>query len=117
MNKLFGDATSMIGTPVSRSENASLFSGRGDTSPVPSFSLGANGADNAIPGLDIDPPNVEVKDGRPILSRGGSSSEGLGGWISNLAKRAQNGGNSVAHSVRSGASVVGRYKPVGQDDG
>lgn len=117
MNLLFGDATSVMGTPASRAENASLFSGRGDASPVPSLSLGEHGADSAIPGLDIDPPNVQIKDGKPILSRQNSSSEGLGGWISNLAKRAQSGGEAVVGSVRSSrGSIFGSYKPVGQGD-
>lgn len=113
MNLLFGDATSTMGTPASRAENASLRSGRGDTSPVPSFSLGSNGADSAIEGLDINPPHVQIKDGKPILSAN-SNSEGLGGWISNLAKRG--GRNGDDRSIRSGRSGVGSYKPVGQSD-
>jgi len=128
MNALFGDATSTIGTPASlshRSSNASLLGGGGDASPVPSLTLDGGGggsaaADGAIPGLDIDPPHVQIKDGKPILSRRGSDAsiasvvEGVGGWIGSLVKRGQREG-ADARSVRSGAA--GSYRPVGQNEG
>lgn len=107
MNALFGDATTAMGTPATNAETGSLFSGRG--SPVPSFTLGQHGADSAIPGLDIDPPDVKVENGKPMLSA--SHSEGVGGWISNLVKRSHGNGEGDSRSIRSG-----NYKPVGQND-
>jgi hypothetical protein len=123
MNSIFGDATTVMPTPETLAEAESLF---GDArSPVPSLDLrrqtGNITADNAIPGLDIDPPAVPVKDGRPALSRNASSrgerqdGEGLGGWISNMVQRAT-GGNGEGGSVRSGRSAV-QYKRVDQDEG
>lgn len=98
-------------TPETLAEAESLF---GDArSPVPSLDLrrqsGNITADHAIPGLDIDPPPVTVKDGRPMLSRNSSQQgEGLGGWISSMVQRARGGGESDSQS--------GQYKPVGQDE-
>lgn len=107
MNQLFGDATSQMPTPASRAEGASLF---GQQSPVPSLNLGQHGADSAIPGLDIDPPHVNVENGKPVMSRSVSSSkEGVGGWISSIVKRGK--GNDG-----DGESRAGSYKPVGQSD-
>lgn len=88
-------------TPATLAEAESLFSGHG--SPVPSLDIRRHGADNAIPGLDIDPPAVETQDGKP------SENEGIGGWITNIVKR--NKGNGEGES-----SSSGKYKRVGQDD-
>lgn len=107
MNALFGDATSQMPTPASRAENASLF---GQQSPVPSLTLGQHGADSAIPGLDIDPPNIDIENGKPVMSRSVSSNpkEGVGGWISGMVRRGK--GND------DGDERSGSYKPVGQND-
>lgn len=106
MNALFGDATTAMPTPASRAETGSLF---GSNSPVPSLNIGEHGAESAIPGLDIDPPDVQVKDGKPILSRQNSDSkEGLGGWISNIVQRTRGNGEGDSASVK--------YKRVGDDD-
>jgi hypothetical protein len=109
MNALFGDATTAMPTPATLAEAESLFS----RSPVPSIDLQRNrtgpGADSAIPGLDIDPPAVEVEDGKPMLSKDTESQkEGVGGWISNLVKRTKDGDNGEGGS--------GKYKRVGQDE-
>jgi hypothetical protein len=113
MNSIFGDATTVMPTPETLAEAESLF---GDArSPVPSLDLRRQGAgnitaDNAIPGLEIDPPAVTVKDGRPMLSRDGSQDtrEGLGGWISSMVQRARGNGE--------GDSSSAQYKKVGQDE-
>ncbi|KAF2118938.1 hypothetical protein BDV96DRAFT_610805 [Lophiotrema nucula] len=106
MNSLFGDATSVMPTPATLAEAESLFSGHG--SPVPSLDIrqsGRHGAEAAIPGLDINPPDVESGDGKKAEQE---SSEGIGGWISNIVNR--NKGNGE------GDSSSGKYKRVGQDD-
>lgn len=117
MNALFGDATTAMGTPASGRPGGSV-----SGSPVPSLRLGEHDADSAIPGLDIEPPSVTIKDGKPILSRRGSASsimsqvssirenireEGLGGWISNMVGRNPNGENTDGN---------GKYKRVDEDD-
>jgi hypothetical protein len=106
MNSLFGDATTMAPTPETLAEAESLF---GDArSPVPSFRLGDDRVDGSnidpnVPDLDIDPPAVEIQDGKPIL-KDSDREEGVGGWISNLVKK----GNGDAGS--------GKYKRVGQHE-
>lgn len=105
MNSLFGDATTMAPTPETLAEAESLF---GDArSPVPSFRLGDDRVDGSnidpnVPDLDIDPPAVDVQDGKPVLSKD-NSEEGVGGWISNLVKK-------------NGDKGSGKYKRVGQDE-
>ncbi|XTI90077.1 MFS monosaccharide transporter-like protein [Cenococcum geophilum] len=108
MNSLFGDATSVMPTPETLAEVESLFSGRG--SPVPSLDIRRQGlgADNAIPGLDIDPPAVKGQDGRPPLTKASDSNEGVGGWISNLVKRSKGNGE--------GDSQSGKYRRIDQDE-
>ncbi|KAF2180244.1 hypothetical protein K469DRAFT_753477 [Zopfia rhizophila CBS 207.26] len=102
MNSLFGDATSVMPTPATLAEAESLFSGH--DSPVPSLDIrsGRHGADHAIPGLDINPPNVEAQ------RKESDANEGIGGWISNMVKSSKGNGE--------GDSSSGKYKRVGQDD-
>jgi hypothetical protein len=121
MGGLFGDATTAFPTPSVRAETGSLM---GFSSPVPSMDLrrgilGAGGMGNgigpssAIPGLDIDPPHVHIKNGKPQYGgpdENDSQSEGVGGWISRMVKR--NKGDD--DSVKSGKS--GKYKPLDQEE-
>lgn len=110
MNSIFGDATSVMPSPATIAEAELLFSDQ--RSPVASLDIRRQGltADNAIPGLDIDPPPVQVKNGKPVLSRQSSERsqrEGFGGWISSMVRRTREDGDSQAG---------GSYKPVQQDD-
>ncbi|RAL05017.1 putative MFS monosaccharide transporter [Aspergillus ibericus CBS 121593] len=93
MNLLFGDATTAMPTPATQGERGSLMSAG---SPVPSLDIrrqyGHLGADSAIPGLDIDPPNVSstanTKPPRPGFREDTTSRpEGFGGWISKMITR------------------------------
>lgn len=112
MNLLFGDATSAMPTPSARAETGSLM-GRG--SPVPSMDLrrgvGTTAVENglgsslAIPGLDIDPPNVDIRDGVPRYTADRGRGEGVGGWISRMV-----GGSSSRGDANS------KYKPLEQDE-
>lgn len=107
MNALFGDATSQMPTPTSRAETGSLY---GASSPVPSINLGQHGADSAIPGLDIEPPHVDIEDGKPVLSRSNSQKgEGVGGWISKLVNRTKS-------SDKDGVGRGPRYARLDGDD-
>jgi hypothetical protein len=107
MNSLFGDATSVQPTPQTLAEAESLFSGHGRGSPVPSLDIRSNrAAEQAIPGLNIDPPDLE--NGNSMSKAEGENSEGIGGWISNIVKRTKGNGE--------GDSSSGQYKRVGQDE-
>ncbi|KAH7370752.1 hypothetical protein BKA65DRAFT_522361 [Rhexocercosporidium sp. MPI-PUGE-AT-0058] len=116
MDVLFGDATTAMPTPQTRAEAGSLM---GVNSPVPSMDLRRGihgsgppglGASNAIPGLDIDPPHVNIKNGKPqYADDNDSTNEGVGGWISRMVKR--NGEGSSRSSVKSG-----KYKPLNDNE-
>lgn len=108
MNSLFGDATTIAPTPETLAEAESLFSGR---SPVPSFRLNDD-AEDQVPGLDIDahtgPRAESITSGHAAsLRRGSDRQEGLGGWISNLVRKAKDGESD-------GGS--GRYKRLDDDE-
>ena len=75
---------------------------------MPSLDIrsGRRAQDDAIPGLDIDPPNIE--NGKDLPKAEAEGSEGIGGWISNMVKRTKGNGE--------GDSSSGKYKRVGQDE-
>ncbi|KAB8256358.1 hypothetical protein BDV32DRAFT_141215 [Aspergillus pseudonomiae] len=113
MDTLFGDATTAMPTPASQGERGSLM---GVSSPVPSLDIrrqyGQFGPENAIPGLDIDPPIINAGENAKVGQRGsqdgGGRLEGLGGWISNMVSR---------HKGSSGQRLQGtQYRRLGQDD-
>ena len=109
MDQLFGDATTAMPTPAQHAEVESLMSG--NRSPVPSLDIRRGGpgnftADNAIPGLDINPPSVPTENGKPQLPPDvPASNEGLGGWISRMVQRTKGEGKGG-----------GGYGRLGQDD-
>lgn len=106
MDQLFGDATTAMPTPAQHAEVESLMSAR---SPVPSLDIrrgpGQFSADNAIPGLDINPP----QDAKAPPEEETPKREGLGGWISRMA----NGGRRESKGADGQA---GSYRRIGQDD-
>lgn len=75
--------------------------------PGQSGGLGEFGPSSAIPGLDIDPPHVPIKNGKPQYAGDDESSEGVGGWISRMVKGNRNDGESVKS---------GKYKPLDQEE-
>lgn len=107
MNSLFGDATTVVATPQTLAEAESLFSG-GRGSPVPSLDIQGNrrAAEDAIPSMAIEPPDMES--GKNMSKGQAGTSEGIGGWISNMVKRTKGNGE--------GDSSGGKYKQVGQDE-
>ncbi|KAE8360212.1 hypothetical protein BDV27DRAFT_168050 [Aspergillus caelatus] len=115
MDTLFGDATTAMPTPASQGEHGSLMS---VGSPVPSLDIrrqyGQFGPENAIPGLDIDPPTINAGENAKVGQRGsqnggGGRLEGLGGWISNMVSR---------HKGSSEQRLQGtQYRRLEQDDG
>ncbi|QSZ32771.1 hypothetical protein DSL72_002350 [Monilinia vaccinii-corymbosi] len=111
MNMIFGDATTAMPTPATRAESGPLM---GVSSPVPSVDLrrgygGPNniGPSSAIPGLDIDPPNVSIVNGKPQYGADEESGEGVGGWISRMVSRNRGEGDSIRS---------GKYTPLDQDE-
>lgn len=116
MNALFGDATTAMPTPATQAERGSLM-GIGSPASMDirgrSPHIGQFGANDAIPGLDIDPPDMEIgPDGKavPVNSRGRSETagEGFGGWIGRMVSRTRNREDSTSHR--------GQYGRIGQDD-
>ncbi|MCJ1276089.1 hypothetical protein MMC21_003894 [Puttea exsequens] len=111
MDQLFGDATTAMPTPAQHAEVESLMSG-GARSPVPSLDIRRQGpgnftADNAIPGLDINPPgSTENGKSHPpdAQQQPPPKIEGLGGWISRIAQRGKKGDEG------------GGYGRLGQDE-
>lgn len=113
MDALFGDATTALATPAARAETGSL---TGANSPEPSMDyrrgmIGSNGSGitpyNTIPGLDIDPPSVSIKNGKPQYTEDEESSKGVGGWIARMVGRNKGEGDNVKN---------GDYRPVDQED-
>jgi len=115
MDRLFGDATTAMPTPAQNAEVDSLMGGR---PRIPSLDIRGGrpsplDADSAIPGLDIDPPNITVENGRhqsPAVKGNASQSEGFGGWITRMINRSKGDGRGT-----NGQS--GQYRRVDQDEG
>lgn len=108
MNTLFGDATTAAPTPETLAEAESFFSGT--RSPVPSFRLGGDDNDDTqVPDIDLAPDDEDQK---PLMSgkddNGGG--EGVGGWISSIAKRSKGNGDA------NGGSGSGKYQRVEGED-
>ena len=104
MDALFGDATTAMPTPAQEAEVDSLMSDI--RSPVPSLDIRRPGnftADNAIPGLDINPP----MDGANGKGETSSKGEGLGGWISSMVQRTKGEGKDRG---RGGGGSYGRLE-------
>ena len=114
MDQLFGDATTAMPTPAQHAEIESLMSG--NRSPVPSLDIrrgrpGGFTADNAIPGLDINPP-VDGENGKSQLADGDNDqrqSEGIGGWISRMVNRSKS-------DDKGARGEAGLYRRLDQDD-
>ena len=107
MNALFGDFTTAMPTPATQAERGSLM-GVGSPSSIDIRHGGPQpgmfSADSAIPGLDIDPPDIQTDANGKPRGRSGSTQEGLGGWI----------GRMVSRSRRESGSR-GRYGKIGED--
>jgi len=114
MDQLFGDATTAMPTPAQHAEIESLMSG--NRSPVPSLDIrrgrpGNFTADNAIPGLDINPP-IDGENGKSQLADGNDDrrqSEGIGGWISRMVNRSKS-------DDKGAGGEAGLYRRLDQDD-
>jgi hypothetical protein len=115
MNALFGDATTAMPTPATVAERDSLM-GLGSPGSIDIRQNvnqpGAFGAEAAIPGLDINPPDIEYgENGKPVLDRGRRNEqdggEGIGSWIGRMVSRSRTDGRGESR---------GGYGRVGQDE-
>ncbi|RKF81512.1 Sugar transporter STL1 [Golovinomyces cichoracearum] len=114
MGALFGDSTNATNTPAQLAETGSLL---GTSSPVPSMDLRRGiytggtprlGPSSIIQGVDIDPPYVNILNGKPQYTEDTDSiHDGIGGWISRMVGRSDG-------STRSGMS--GRYNVLDQNE-
>ncbi|KAI0189258.1 sugar transporter STL1 [Astrocystis sublimbata] len=98
MDSIFGDASTAIGTPGVRSEV-------GVGSPVPSLDIRGRtvGSEANIPPLDIDPPAVNVVDGKPAprqRSESRSSRGRVGEWLSRMVGQPRGSSSSPAGGAR-----------------
>lgn len=102
MDSLFGDASTVAGTPsLHGTETGSLMRAG---SPVGS-SRGLIGPSSAIPGLSLDPPAID-DDSKSQMQTGGDE-RSIGGWLSRVVGR---------NRSDSGSSAQGRYTPLGQQE-
>lgn len=115
MNLLFGDATAAMPTPATQAERGSLM-GIGSPESMDirqnTNQPGVFSAEEAIPGLDIDPPDVEYgENGKPVYDRGRGQEqdggEGLGRWIGRMVSRSRKDSQGEAR---------GGYGRVGQNE-
>ncbi|KAI9669209.1 MAG: hypothetical protein M1817_004704 [Caeruleum heppii] len=98
MNALFGDATTAMPTPATQAEHDHLM---GINSPQSlDIRRGAPNTANSMPGLDIDPPEVSIENGKPQLPQddNANTNEGMGGWISRMVKRGKGEGHGNGKS-------------------
>ncbi|RMD39382.1 hypothetical protein DV735_g5746, partial [Chaetothyriales sp. CBS 134920] len=112
MNAIFGDATTTMPTPATQAESGAL-PGLGSPSSI-DIRQGAQSslfsAADAIPGLDIEPPDVEIgRDGKRVDTNQGDGhrGEGFGGWIGRMVKNKPRG---------DGDPSKGRYGKINQDE-
>lgn len=102
MDSLFGDASTAIGTPGLRSEAGSTIRAG---SPVPSLDLRGRplGSDANIPPLDIDPPALNIVDGKPnprLRSESRNSRGRVGEWLSRMVGQTRGSSSSPAGGAR-----------------
>ncbi|KAI0025261.1 sugar transporter STL1 [Xylariomycetidae sp. FL0641] len=108
MDSLFGDASTAIGTPGMRSETGSLVRAG---SPVPSLDLRGRPLNSDVPPMDIDPPTVNIVDGKPqprYRSESQSSRGRVGEWLTRMVGSNRGTSSSPANG--------GRYAPLDQRD-
>lgn len=102
MDSLFGDASTVAGTPSIHDETGSLMQAGSPT--MSDYRGRAVGTASSIPGLSLDPPDASSVDGKLQSSNEGDASSTVSGWISRVVGRTR--GNSSADG--------GRYAPLSQ---
>ncbi|KFA49623.1 hypothetical protein S40293_06627 [Stachybotrys chartarum IBT 40293] len=100
MDSLFGDASTVMGTPSIRDETGSLMRAGSPIGSARGF-----GPNSGIPNLSLDPD--EDDDNKSQIQTSGGEDRSVGTWLSRVVGRGR------ADSTGSGQ---GRYAPVGQQD-
>lgn len=96
MGSLFGDNTTAMASPSVRSETGSIYR---VSSPDGSF-RGRPGPTDDIPPMSIDPPVLNVIDGKPHLRSESGSRGRVGEWLGRMVGRDRGGSSSPAGRAR-----------------
>ncbi|KAK7980644.1 hypothetical protein PG989_013101 [Apiospora arundinis] len=96
MGSLFGDNTTAMASPSVRSETGSIYR---VSSPDGSF-RGRPGPTDDIPPMSIDPPVLNVIDGKPHLRSESGSRGRVGEWLGRIVGRDRGGSSSPAGRAR-----------------
>jgi MFS family permease len=99
MDSLFGDASTIGGTPSVHAEAGALMGGG---SPIGSVRGGPGG----IPPMNLDAPEVD-DDNKSQIQTSGGEDRSVGGWLSRVVGRGR---------ADSNGSGQGRYAPLGQQE-
>jgi hypothetical protein len=99
MDSLFGDASTVAGTPSLHGEAGALMGGG---SPIGS----ARGGPGGIPPMNLDAADVD-DDNKSQIQTSGGEDRSVGGWLSRVVGRGRADSNS---------SGQGRYAPLGQQE-
>lgn len=103
MDSIFGDASTVAGTPSIHAETGSLMRGG---SPAGS-GRGGMAASSPIPGLSLEPGADIDDDGKSQIQTSGGEDRSIGGWLSRVVGRGRDD---------STGSGQGRYAPLGQQE-
>ncbi|KAG6041049.1 hypothetical protein E4U17_001822 [Claviceps sp. LM77 group G4] len=95
MNSLFGDASTVMGTPSIQADNESL------------MRTGSPGPSRDLPPLNLDTGDMD-DDPKSQIQTSGGEDRSVGGWLSRVVTRGR------SPSISSGRQ--GRYVPLGQQD-
>lgn len=101
MDSLFGDASTVMGTPSIHAETGSLMRGG---SPI--GSARGIGPSSAIPGLSLDPGDMD-DDRKSQIQTNSGEDRSVGAWLSRVVGRGRSD---------STGSAQGRYAPLGQQE-
>ncbi|KAG6022191.1 hypothetical protein E4U41_002299 [Claviceps citrina] len=96
MNSLFGDASTVMGTPSIHADNESL------------MRAGSPGPSRDFPPLNLDAGDMD-DDPKSQIQTSGGEDRSIGGWLSRVVARGR--------SPSTGSGRQGRYAPLGQQDG
>ncbi|KAL3960236.1 hypothetical protein ACCO45_005353 [Purpureocillium lilacinum] len=103
MDSIFGDASTVVGTPSIHAETGSLIRGG---SPIGSGRV-FMGQPSGIPPLNLEPGAEVDDDNKSQIQTSGGEDRSIGGWLSRVVGRGR---------ADSGGSGQGRYAPLGQQE-
>ena len=94
MDSLFGDSSTIMGTPSAHADTESL------------MRAGSPGPSRDIPGMSLDADDME-DDRKSQIQTSGGEDRSVGGWLSRVVARGR---------ADSNGSGQGRYAPLGQQE-